>query len=399
MPARTWMPCSSLLAAALLGCGGGSEPAPPKPAAPPPAKAVNQAAPAAGNAAAKKKSGTKKAAAPSSPYPGEDPADIFIAGTVGEPMEVAPAPQFRDEDRVLVELAPQGAPNQLTVALAVATATFPPNADFKLPSGFTGLKEFGYTKGGLPRRIKCDKDDSVMALVSGGGTKIGVDGGPEESGPQWDAFVEDYYMDVTEVTLAEFNKFRDEQKKERKRAPLAPLNDGDDPRMPALGVTWGDATVYLRWLGKEVPTEVEFEKAARGPDGFRTPWGNGREVWSAPRTPATIAPVGAFATDQSVYGIFDLAGNAREWTNDWFDPQAFQEVAGQTGKATRNWTGPKKATLSGHRVLKGNGPDWSAWHPLGRRDVGPFARRRLPRRAQDAAVKLACRNCGCPRHH
>jgi formylglycine-generating enzyme required for sulfatase activity len=63
-----------------------------------------------------------------------------------------------------------------------------------------------------------------------------------------------------------------------------------------------------------------------------------------------------------VYGVFDLAGNAREWTSDWFDPQAHQEAAASGGRLARNWTGPRKAAIPGHRVIKGNGSDWSAWH-------------------------------------
>jgi sulfatase modifying factor 1 len=364
MQARNWRRLGSLgLVIILIGCGGGAQPAAPKPAAPPGAKNDKAAAPAAANAAAAKKKSTKKSSAPTSAFPGEDPANIFVAGSVGEPMETAPAPQFREEDRLQVQLGTPGAnSNQLTVTLAVAKTTYPQRPDFKLPAGFTALKEFGYAEDGLPRRIKCDKDDSVMALVSGGGTLIGVDDGPEESGPQWSAFLDAFYMDVTEVTVADFNKFREDQRENKKRVPLPPVNDAAGPSQPALGIPWGEASAYVRWLDKDLPTEVEFEKAARGPDGFRAPWGNGRDVWHSPRTPATIAPVGAFVTDQSVYGIFDLAGNAREWTNDWFTPNAFQEAAALTGqKAARNWTGPKKAAIGGHRVLKGNGPDWSAW--------------------------------------
>jgi sulfatase modifying factor 1 len=353
----------------FLGCGSGAKPQP-KPAEPGKLPAVNQPAAGAAAQAAAKPAAKKKAvkpAASNSAFPNEDPANIFVAGPVGEPMQADAQPSERPEDRFVVQTGIAGSDaNRLAVAVTVARTTFPPRVDFKLPSGFTAIKEFGYAEDGLPRRIQCDKDKSVMALVSGGGATIGVDNGPPEAGPQWSAFLDPFYIDVTEVTVQDFNRFRDEQREKKKPVPPAALNEADGFLRPALGMPWGQAQAYVHWLGKELPTEVEFEKAARGPDGFRTPWGNGREVWPVPRTPATIAAVGAFPTDQSVYGVYDLAGNAREWTGDLYAPTAHQEAASAVGsKGSRNWTGPKKAAIGNQRVIKGSATDWAAWNRTG----------------------------------
>jgi formylglycine-generating enzyme required for sulfatase activity len=304
-----------------------------------------------------KKSGRKE------PFPGEDPANVFVAGDSAEPMETAAPPPFLPGEQLVVLVGDSKvAPNHLAVGTAVAPTSFPPRPDFKLPTGFTALAHFGYAEDGLPRRIRCDKDNSVMALVSGGGATVGADDGPPEARPAWSAFLEPFYMDVTEVTVAEFNRFREDQRENKKRIPLPPANESAGPHFPALGIPWGDANAYVRWLDKELPTEAEWEKSARGPDGLRTVWGNGREVWPGPRTPQTITAVGTYSGDQSVYGVFDLAGNAREWTSDWFAADAHQEVAASSGRLARNWPGPRKAGIPGHRVIKGNGPDWSAWH-------------------------------------
>ncbi|OYW19056.1 MAG: hypothetical protein B7Z55_09570, partial [Planctomycetales bacterium 12-60-4] len=77
-------------------------------------------------------------------------------------------------------------------------------------------------------------------------------------------------------------------------------------------------------------------------------------------------PVGKFPGDVSQYGIYDLAGNAREWTQDWFSPTAHQEGARVANtKTLTNWTGPKKAAQGSQRVIKGAGPNWEVFYRWG----------------------------------
>ena len=95
--------------------------------------------------------------------------------------------------------------------------------------------------------------------------------------------------------------------------------------LPIADVSWHDANAYCRWLGKKLPTEAQWEKAARGPNGHIFPWGN---VWDSKLANTGddeawengTAPVGAYPKNVSHYGVYDMAGNVWEWVDDWYQP-------------------------------------------------------------------------------
>jgi formylglycine-generating enzyme required for sulfatase activity len=210
----------------------------------------------------------------------------------------------------------------------------------------------------MPLQIRCEADDSLMVYVPGGLFLQGEDGVDPEAGPAHPVELDPFYMDQTEVTLSQFELFRSEHVPR----PEAPGNSGGPSDHPAVGVPWRSAQAYCRWSGKELPTEAEWEKAARGPDGYLYPWGDGRVVWERARTPSQIDPVASFRADRSVYGVFDLAGNAREWCADNYAPDIYARDVERSGGVVRNPEGPNRPAVSGHRVIRGNAPHWQLWY-------------------------------------
>ncbi len=166
-----------------------------------------------------------------------------------------------------------------------------------------------------------------MVLIPAGEFTFGTnDKDFQTANPQQKINLPAYWIDKYEVTNAEFLDFSikagyvGEGAKENKdwRAFFSP----DKARNPVIYITWNDAGAYCKSLGKRLPTEQEWEKAARGTDGRRFPWGDKWEPNKSNTYEAGIrntAEIGKF-DDVSPYGVHDMLGNVQEWTSSWYEP-------------------------------------------------------------------------------
>ena len=155
-----------------------------------------------------------------------------------------------------------------------------------------------------------------MVLVQGGDFMMGRDDSQvQEERPAHNLSVNSFYIDVHEVTNEEFAQF---VKEKHHKAPLGwkgedyPSGEGN---YPVVGVSWNDANEYAKWKGRRLPTEEEWEFAARGPESRLYPWGDEWEPGQANVAGAnpSFAEVGKFK-GESPFGVLDMLGNAWEWT-------------------------------------------------------------------------------------
>lgn len=224
--------------------------------------------------------------------------------------------------------------------------------------------------GPLPiETITTPKDGAVMVYVPAGEFLMGTSDADIElykemfplrdsarfdnERPQRTVFVDAFYIDKFEVTNAQYKRFLTETGYTPKHyLDYPPYNT---PNFPAAVLEWEDAVAYVDWAGKRLPTEAEWEKAARGTDGRIWPWGNKWDSTKLSGNDGTglkdgykeTAPVGQFPQGASPYGAHDMAGNLWEWVADWYDANYYR-----TAPTNINPRGPE--TGDGH-VLKGGG--------------------------------------------
>jgi formylglycine-generating enzyme len=225
----------------------------------------------------------------------------------------------------------------------------------------------------VPEGVHADsvvgKDGAPMILIPDGSFTMGTDdvgsgwqqGNPNEH-PEHPVTLTRYYIDQFEVTIARYAKFLEATKH-------SPPPSWDDDAVasagdrPVVGVDWQDANAYCAWAGERLPTEAEWEKAARGTDKRRFPWGDmqpfvdianyNRGLWVS--YPITLAPVTSGAEGMSIrhglkdggkspYGLYHMAGNAAEWVADWYDREYYAKAPKE------NPTGPAEGEK---KVLRG----------------------------------------------
>lgn len=156
--------------------------------------------------------------------------------------------------------------------------------------------------------------------------------------PQRKVTLDGYWIYKTPVTVKQYRFYC---QKTNRELPEQPSKSQDN--CPVVNVTWDDAVAYCKWAGTQLPTEAQWEKAARGTDGRQYPWG--KEWDSGKCASSTIEKVGSFPQGISPYGVLDMAGNVWQWCADWYD-ENYYKAAPNT-----NPTGPTNET--GARALRG----------------------------------------------
>ena len=211
--------------------------------------------------------------------------------------------------------------------------------------------------------VLCGEPPPGMACIPGGPFVRGDDRGEPDERPAAEIEVSTFYLDRHEVTNAAYRRCMEAGAcRLRHHYPRF-----QDPEQPVVAVTWEDARAYCAWAGKRLPTEAEWEKAARGGDGRVYAWGN--EPPTCERSmyrgcePAWARPVGSFAANP--WGVFDLSGNAYEFVQDWYAP-CYRGCAGECGAACfgRDPRGPcgglEECPGRERRVLRGGSWFWPA---------------------------------------
>jgi serine/threonine-protein kinase len=230
---------------------------------------------------------------------------------------------------------------------------------------------------GLEKAIVHPTDGAPMVLVPSGPFPMGTDEGDPDEGPEHEITLSAFYIDVYPVTNARYAQFLNEVKTHqddaghlylaigedtpiRQASGLYVVRDGTEDH-PASHVSWFGAEAYCLWAGKRLPTEAEWEKAARGTDRRAYPWGNDEPAAPAAASTArcnangiatATTPVDRFPDGASPSGCFDMAGNVLEWCADWFQ-------SGYYARSRQNDpTGPPSGT---DRVCRGGCFHYDAW--------------------------------------
>ncbi len=183
------------------------------------------------------------------------------------------------------------------------------------------------------RPIVHRNDGSVLLPVPGGRFLAGGPGEDEGGGP-FEVDLPAYSLAIAPVTNAQYQRFVDAtgHPPPDARAPARQVWQGrsfpaDKADHPVVGVSWDDASAYCQWAGLRLPTELEWEKAARGVDGREYPWGNEWDVgkchnWKTCGS-STTCSVWSYPQGRGPFGHYQMAGNAWEWCADWFDSASY----------------------------------------------------------------------------
>ena len=205
-----------------------------------------------------------------------------------------------------------------------------------------------------PSIIAATQKEDMVRIPSGVFLRGYNEGGFDEK-PERQIMLDAYWIDRFEVTYGNYLAFVSAT---GHRKPISRyvkhFEKLSAPMQPAVYVSWDDADEYCRYRRARLPTEAEWEKAARGPNGFLWPWGNeDKQGWANTGNADPVeftAPVGSFSQDRSPFGIYDMDGNAMEWVADWYQEDSYKDTR----------SNPIGAETGFYRVIRG-----ASWGTIG----------------------------------
>lgn len=196
-----------------------------------------------------------------------------------------------------------------------------------------------------------------MRLVPAGVFTMGSDNGLSDEMPVHAVMLDDFYMDTYEVTNAQYKTCVDEgdckePDSSESFTRSSYYEDSQFDNYPVIYVEWNQAKAYCEWRGARLPTEAEWEKAARGTAGRIYPWGNANPSNSLLNYNGNMrdtTEVGSYESGKSPYGMYDMPGNVWEWVNDWYGENYYQDSPAEN---------PKGPLSGSDRVVRGGGWDY-----------------------------------------
>jgi formylglycine-generating enzyme required for sulfatase activity len=205
-----------------------------------------------------------------------------------------------------------------------------------------------------PSILAAAQKEDMVRIPSGLFLRGYNDGGFDEK-PERQIMLDAYWIDRFEVAYGNYLAFVSAT---GHRKPISRyvkhFEKLSAPIQPAVYVSWDDADEYCRYRGARLPTEAEWEKAARGPNGFLWPWGNeDKQGWANTGNADPVeftAPVGSFSQDRSPFGIYDMDGNAMEWVADWYQEDSYKDTR----------SNPMGPATGFYRVIRG-----ASWGTIG----------------------------------
>jgi formylglycine-generating enzyme required for sulfatase activity len=316
---------------------------------------------------------TYAAAMPTSTTAPTHTAVAVVVETVALPTPATPTPTVESTQTTpppSSTVAPPDTSTPLPTDTPTVTATVTPTSPPPAPADMVFVAAGNFIQGSSDAEINAAIQ--MCANAYGGVCPHPLDWFTDET-PRRMVYLDAFYIDRWEVTNQQFAAFvaatghvTDAEKKGEGQTWRA-LNTAGREKYPVVWMSWNDANAYCQWAGKRLPTEAQWEKAARGSEGYIWPWGSN---WEAGRANASdggagaVVAVGSYPKSASPYGVMDVAGNVWEWVADWYDPYWY------SNSPTRNPGGPPSGVS---RVLRGGSyrnPPWEV-RAVHRHNGGP----------------------------